>query len=127
MEMENRLLKLSEQVAFERSKGNIKSWSDEIKNEAVYLCEVFGPGKVAKESKIGLPSLYLWKTKLEEKKSQSTSESADNTIKVTRIIANANKNIFKEQIIIASIVKNEMELKIFCKDTATKIVESFFK
>jgi len=39
MEMENRLLKLSEQVAFERSKGNIKSWSDEIKNEAVYLCE----------------------------------------------------------------------------------------
>ena len=34
MEMENRLLKLSDQVAFERSKGNIKSWSDEIKNEA---------------------------------------------------------------------------------------------
>ena len=48
MEMENRILKLSEQVAFERSKGNIKSWSDEIKNEAVYLCEVFGPGKSSK-------------------------------------------------------------------------------
>jgi hypothetical protein len=37
MEMENRLLKLSEQVAFERSKGNIKSWSDEIKMKQ-YIC-----------------------------------------------------------------------------------------
>ena len=61
MEMENRLLKLSEQVAFERSKGNIKNWSDEIKNEAVYLCEVFGPGKVAKESKSPLPISDFYK------------------------------------------------------------------
>ena len=125
MEMENKLLKLSEQVAFERSKGFIKNWPDAIKNEAIYLCEVFGLGKVAKVSKIGAPSLYLWKTNLEKKKSQSNTNSYNKTIKVTRIIA--NENSFKEQIIIASIVKNEMELKIFCKDTATKIVESFLK
>ena len=74
------------------------------------MCEVFGPGKVAKVSKIGPPSLYLWKTKLEEKKSQSNTNSDDKTIKVTRIIANANETSFKEQIIIASIVKNEIEL-----------------
>jgi len=64
MELENRLLKLAEQIAFERSKGIIKSWPEEIKKEALFLCEKFGLGRVAKVSKISLPSLYFWKTKL---------------------------------------------------------------
>ena len=127
MELENRLLKLAEQIAFERSKGIIKSWPEEIKKEALFLCEKFGLGRVAKVSKISLPSLYFWKTKLEEKKTRFTANRVDKTIEVTRIIANAKENSFKEQIIIASIVKNEMELKIFCRETATKIVEKLLQ
>ncbi len=125
MENENRLSKLATQITLERRKGFIKKWSDEIKNEAIYLSEVFGVGKIVDVTKISGPSLYLWKKNLESNKFQSKITDKE-TIEVTRIVANSNENNFKEQIAIASIIKNEMELKIYCKDTAAKIVERFF-
>ena len=125
MENENRLSKLATQITLERRKGFIKKWSDEIKNEAIYLSEVFGVGKIVDVTKISGPSLYLWKKDLERNKFQSKTTDKE-TIEVTRIVANSNESNFKEQIAIASIIKNKMELKIYCKDTATKIVERFF-
>ena len=125
MENENRLSKLATQIALERRKGFINKWSDEIKNEAIYLSEVFGVGKIVDVTKISGPSLYLWKKDLERNKFQSKTTDKE-TIEVTRIVANSNESNFKEQIAIASIIKNKMELKIYCKDTATKIVERFF-
>ena len=125
MENENRLSKLATQIALERRKGFINKWSDEIKSEAIYLSEVFGVGKIVDVTKISGPSLYLWKKDLERNKFQSKTTDKE-TIEVTRIVANSNESNFKEQIVIVSIIKNKMELKIYCKDTATKIVERFF-
>lgn len=125
MENENRLSKLAAQIALERRKGFIKKWPEEIKNEALYLSKAFGVGKVVEVTKISSPSLYLWKKEFEEKKFQSETTDKE-TIEVTRIVANSNESNFNEQIAIASIIKNEMELKIYCKDTAAKIVERFF-
>ena len=125
MENENRLSKLAAQIALKRRKGFIKKWPEEIKNEALYLSKAFGVGKVVEVTKISSPSLYLWKKEFEEKKFQSETTDKE-TIEVTRIVANSNESNFNEQIAIASIIKNEMELKIYCKDTAAKIVERFF-
>jgi hypothetical protein len=128
MEMENRLAKLSTRIALERRKGFIKNWSDEIKKEAIFLFSIFGVTKTINATKLSGQTLYLWKKEFKEKKSQFYTECDNKTIEVTRIVASSqtNESNFKEQIVIASIIKNEIELKIYCKETATKIVERFF-
>ena len=49
------------------------------------------------------------KNKIEGKKPHSKTVDTE-TIEVTRIVASSNKSGMNEQIIIASIIKNEMEL-----------------
>lgn len=127
LELENRLEKLAFEVSQRRRQGFVQKWSDEIKSEALYLVEKIGKKRVSEITKLTLVSLNDWKINLQANKIKNILLRAEEQIAVTRIVANSNKNILKRKRVIASLVKEKVELKIYCKVLAEKITERFLQ
>lgn len=134
MEMEKRLVKLVADINLERSKVLITFWPEDIKKEAVYLTSIFGIEKILETTKLNKGTLLSWIRKYEKEGINFLQNELENKvfeedkISVTRIIANPNEVVLKEEphTHIASIMKNNIELKIYCKDMVEKLAERFF-
>ena len=125
MELEKRLIKLAGDVAVERQAEFIKEWPKKIKIEAVYLSGLLSPEKVSEAIQINKGTLQTWikKFSIEE---ESTPNFEEENIIVTRIVAEQFELPFKEQLPVASIVKDKLEFRVYCRDMAEKLVERFF-
>lgn len=125
MELEKRLIKLAGDVAVERQAEFIKEWPKKIKIEAVYLSGLLSLEKVSEAIKINKGTLRTWikKFSIEE---ESTPNFEEENIIVTRIVAEQFELPFKEQLPVASIVKDKLEFRVYCRDMAEKLVERFF-
>jgi len=125
MELEKRLIKLAADVAIERQAEFIKEWPKKIKREAVYLSDLITPEKVSEAIKINKGTLQTWIKKFSSEEDLSFNFEEEN-ITVTRIVAEQIEAPVKEQLAVASIVKDKLEFKVYCKDMAEKLVERFF-
>ena len=125
MELEERLIKLSEDVAVERRAEFIKEWPKKIKSEAVYLSGLLSLEKVSESIKINKGTIQAWIKKFGAEEDATINFEEEN-IKVTRIVAEQIESPVKAQLPVASIVKDKLEFKVYCKDMAEKLVERFF-
>lgn len=125
MEPEKRLIKLAADVAIERQAEFIKEWPKKIKRKAVYLSGLLSPEKVSEATKLHKGTLQVGIRKF-GKEEDFTPNFEEENIKVTRIVAEQIEEPVKEQIPVASIVKDKVEFKVYCKDMAAKLVERFF-
>lgn len=120
--MEKRLEKLTQEVAKQRQKEFIKFWSDEIRNEAILLSEVFSVVHVSKKTLLLRESIKKW---IKNKENSSLKKKEDK-ISVTRIVANKPEQILEKKILLACILKNKIELQIYNKEVLENLVERFF-
>lgn len=120
-EMKERLEKLALEVANQRRKEFIQVWSDEIRNEAILLAEVFGIVEVSAKTLLLKESIKAW-IKIKEKNNLIKEDK----ISVTRIMPNKLDQILDNNTVIASIIKNKIELKIYSKEMVENLVERFF-
>lgn len=120
-EMKERLEKLALEVANQRRKEFIQVWSDEIRNEAILLAEVFGIVEVSAKTLLLKESIKAW-IKIKEKNNLIKEDK----ISVTRIMPNKLDQILDKNTVIASIIKNKIELKIYSKEMVENLVERFF-
>jgi len=121
--MEQRLMNLAERVTLKRSEGFVSFWPEDIKREALFLVDIFGTGKVSKITKLSIPSLVEWKKKFPVAKQESSNDKDAPPIIVTRMIAHPVEVSKKEPHVVASMIKNNIEFKIFCKEVAVQIAE----
>ena len=125
MELEKRLIKLASDVAIERQAEFIKEWPKKIKREAVYLSGLLSLEKVSEAIKINKGTLKTWIKKFSTEEDPDPNFEEEN-ITVTRIVAEQIEPPVKEQLPVASIVKDKLEFRVYCKDMAEKLVERFF-
>lgn len=125
MELEKRLIKLAADIAIERRAEFIKEWPKKIKIEAVYLSGLLSPEKVSEAIQINKGTLQTWIKKFSAEEEPSPNFEEENII-VTRIVAEQFEPPFKEQLPVASIVKDKLEFRVYCRDMAEKLVERFF-
>ena len=129
MELEKRLIKLAADAAVERQAEFIKEWPKKIKREAAYLSGLLSPEKVSEAIKINKGTLQTWIKKFSAAEDPSFNFEEEN-ITVTRIVAEQFESLVKppvtEQLPVASIVKDKLEFKVYCKDMAEKLVEKLF-
>ena len=126
LEMKNRLENLALDVANRRSKGFIKKWSEEIKNEAIYLSKELGINEVCHQTGLNWPSIRNWIKADKEKMPDKNLSDKEEQIFVTRIIANKADQASNKKIVLASILKNKIELQIYNKEMLENLVEKFF-
>lgn len=124
MELENRLIKLAADVAVERQAEFIKEWPKKIKMEAVYLSGLLTPDRVSEATKLHKGTLQVWIRKFCNEE-DVISDFEEENIKVTRIVSGQIESQVKEQLPVASIVKDKLEFKVYCKDLAEKLAERF--
>ena len=125
MELEKRLIKLAADIAIERQAEFIKEWPKKIKIEAVYLSGLLSLEKVSEAIKINKGTLQTWIKKLGAEEEPILNFEEEN-INVTRIVVEQFASSTKEQLPLASMVKDKLELKVYCKNMAEKLVERFF-
>ena len=125
MELEKRLIKLAADVAIERQAEFIKEWPKKIKREAAYLSGLLSPERVSEAIKLNKGTLQTWikKYSIEE---DPTPNFEEENIQVTRIVAEKIESPAKRQFPVASIVKDKLEFKVYCKDMAERLLERFF-
>jgi hypothetical protein len=120
MDLKARLIELSTATRAQREVGHVTKWSDDIRKEVIFLSKHFN-FKTIEEATGLYPSLIrIWKKEFEApdgvNKFAREVCKEERTMSVTRIIPQKLES-FHTREVVACIVKEKLELKIYCSDT----------
>ncbi len=108
----------------QRAHGYVKSWPNEIKQEALYLSEQIGIEEFCQKTTIHHPSLLQWKKQIATQNKATTTEENAVEHKIIRIVMQRQEILFKAmRVPIAIFINDKVEFKLYCKDLAVKIAD----
>lgn len=104
-----------------------RTFSDEIKREAVMLSFEFGAEAVATEIGLNARAIYRWREKyhISTRAAGLCKDEVDMNLQVTRVTAPEVKS--NQQTIVASIKRGDLEVSFFSSDFASKILQELLR
>lgn len=124
MNIEVRIEKLALQVKLRRAQGYVKNWSDEIKQESLYLSKQVCIGDFCRRTKIHLPTLIRWRKQIFKQTPKAHFKTQMDEHKITRVVVGSQEiRDDAKNSPLAIVTKGGVELRLYCSALASKIAE----